>query len=102
MYNVSRNRSYADLRSTGPSTLSDEEDDPNDHERDEDATARFDLHRRRSTNTVPSDHASALQRVKSLTERNRMVSPKRTDKVGRILTGHFNTLQCPHILLDSR
>ena len=70
-----RNKSYSDLASSANNNpLSDEDDDPNDYERDEDSTARFDLHRRRSTNTVPSEHASALQRVKSLTERNRMVS----------------------------
>ena len=76
MYNGGHSRSYSELRNAAPSTLSDEEDDPNDYERDEDTTARFELHRRRSTNTVPSDHASALQRVKSLTERNRMVRLK--------------------------
>lgn len=73
---VQHSRSFSDLNGARPSTLSDDEDEPNDHERDEDSTARYDLHRRRSTNTVPSDHASALQRVKSLTERNRMVSSR--------------------------
>lgn len=70
----SHNKSYTDLTNSANNPLSDEEDETNDHERDEDSTARFDLHRRRSTNTIPSDNVSALQRVKSLTERNRQVN----------------------------
>lgn len=73
MYNGARNKSHPDIHSASNSVLSDEDDDPNDHEHDEDSTARFDLHRRRSTSSVPSDHASTLERVKSLTERNRAV-----------------------------
>ena len=73
-----RLRSYSRTRSIA----SDEEDEePHGNEHDEDVTARFDtLSRRRSAKiTSPptaktEDHSSALQRVKSLTERNRMVS----------------------------
>ncbi|GJE88464.1 hypothetical protein PsYK624_045470 [Phanerochaete sordida] len=77
MYN-GRNKSYTDLTNAASNPLSDEEDEPNDHERDDDTTARFDMHRRRSTNTIPGDHVSALQRVKTLTERNRLILDKLT------------------------
>ena len=48
-----------------------DEDDADENENDEDNTARLDLRRR--SFTKGADNASALQRVKTLTERNRMV-----------------------------
>ncbi|OCH87726.1 hypothetical protein OBBRIDRAFT_795954 [Obba rivulosa] len=53
-----------------------DDDDEYEHENDEDNTARFVDGRRRSLQDAPSDNRSALQRVKSLTERNRMVLDK--------------------------
>lgn len=50
---------------------SDDEDDENDHAADEDITARLD---RRLGTSSPSENIAALQRVKSLAQRNRMVS----------------------------
>lgn len=49
----------------------DDEDEDNENDNDEDNTAKLD--RRRSLKS-PSENRLALQRVKSLTERNRMVS----------------------------
>lgn len=51
-----------------------DDDDPYEHENDEDNTARFVDGRRRSLKDAPADNMTALQRVKSLTQRNRMVS----------------------------
>lgn len=70
--------SHRKAHSVASSGLADEEDDLHDNENDEDATARFDSLSRRRSGRVMSppraeDHSSALQRVKSLTERNRMV-----------------------------
>ncbi|TBU31791.1 hypothetical protein BD311DRAFT_775768 [Dichomitus squalens] len=67
-------RSY-DYRKKRSSFIEDE-DDADENENDEDHTARFD-ERRRSLNKG-ADNASALQRVKSLTQRNRMVLDKLT------------------------
>ncbi|KAM5530561.1 hypothetical protein V8D89_015755 [Ganoderma adspersum] len=53
-----------------------DEDDADENENDEDNTARLDLRRR--SFTKGADNASALQRVKTLTERNRMVLDKLT------------------------
>lgn len=53
---------------------SDDEDDDNDHAGEEDVTARLD---RRLGTKSPSENIAALQRVKSLAQRNRMVSPLR-------------------------
>ena len=50
---------------------SDDEDDENDHAGEEDITARLD---RRLGVKSPSENIAALQRVKSLARRNRMVS----------------------------
>ncbi|KAG8214349.1 hypothetical protein J3R82DRAFT_9318 [Butyriboletus roseoflavus] len=50
---------------------SDDEDDENDHAGEEDNTARLD---RRLAVKSPSENIAALQRVKSLAQRNRMVS----------------------------
>lgn len=50
---------------------SDDEDDENDHVGEEDITARLD---RRIGAKSPSENTAALQRVKSLAQRNRMVS----------------------------
>lgn len=50
---------------------SDDEDDENDHAAEEDNTARLD---RRIGVKGPSENIAALQRVKSLAQRNRMVS----------------------------
>ncbi|PSS06586.1 hypothetical protein PHLCEN_2v3644 [Hermanssonia centrifuga] len=79
MYNGSRNWSPADSRNGGSSrtNFSDDEDDQNNRDIDEDDTARLNLLRRRSAaRPAPADNMSALQRVKSLTERNRMVLDK--------------------------
>ena len=55
---------------SGSRTPSDEADDNND----EDHTARLQLDRHKSLKSTYSDeNASALQRVKSLTQRNRLV-----------------------------
>lgn len=53
----------------------DYEDDENENDNEEDNTARLD--RRRSLKT-PSENILALQRVKSLTQRNRLVSALRS------------------------
>ncbi|EMD39581.1 hypothetical protein CERSUDRAFT_92078 [Gelatoporia subvermispora B] len=53
-----------------------DDDDPYEHENDEDNTARFVDGRRRSLKDAPADNMTALQRVKSLTQRNRMVLDK--------------------------
>lgn len=50
---------------------SDDDDDENDHAGEEDNTARLDL---RIGAKSPSENIAALQRVKSLAQRNRMVS----------------------------
>ena len=50
---------------------SDDEDDENDHAGEEDNTARLD---RRIGVKSTSENVAALQRVKSLAQRNRMVS----------------------------
>ena len=50
---------------------SDDDDDENDHAGEEDNTARLD---RRFGAKSPSENNAALQRVKSLAQRNRMVS----------------------------
>jgi hypothetical protein len=49
----------------------DDDDDDNDNDNDEDNTARID---RRHSLKSPSENVLALQRVQSLTQRNRMVS----------------------------
>ena len=55
-----------------------DDDDPND-ENDEDNTARFNgSYRHSTTRTTSIENMSALQRVKSLTERNRQVLDKLT------------------------
>ncbi|KAI0688325.1 hypothetical protein BC835DRAFT_1419233 [Cytidiella melzeri] len=78
-------KTFKNNEQTPHSNLTDDEDDPpheNDNNFDEDTTARFDnLSRRRSYQTpsapqLADAHSSALQRVKSLTERNRMVLSK--------------------------
>ncbi|KAI0755103.1 hypothetical protein C8Q80DRAFT_1095322, partial [Daedaleopsis nitida] len=56
------------------SSMLEDEDDPEDNENDEDHTARFSDERRRSM--PKADNQDALQRVKSLTQRNRMVLDK--------------------------
>ncbi|CDO71659.1 hypothetical protein BN946_scf184915.g3 [Trametes cinnabarina] len=56
------------------SSTMDDEDEPEENENDEDNTARLSDDRRRSFPKVADDNQSALQRVKNLTQRNRMVS----------------------------
>lgn len=51
-------------------SLSDDEDDENDFANEEDDTARLD---RRYATKNPSENDVALQRVRSLAQRNRMV-----------------------------
>lgn len=78
-------RSYgarSDTRQTHNSNPFDD-DDMNDNENDEDSTARFNHHRRQSTGPAPGDNLSALQRVKSLTQRNRMVNSKFVSRLAR-------------------
>lgn len=74
--------SHARSQSVASSSLTDDDEDDahedNDDNDDNDVTARFDTLSRRKSSRVTSppkteDHSSALQRVKSLTERNRMV-----------------------------
>lgn len=76
----SRNKhsSHSKNHSIVSTSLTDEEDDPHDNDNDEDATARFSSISRGKSGRVTSppraeEHSSALQRVRSLTERNRMV-----------------------------
>ncbi|KAI8994169.1 hypothetical protein BD414DRAFT_411088 [Trametes punicea] len=52
------------------------EDDSEENENDEDNTARLSDDRRRSLPKAANDNQAALQRVKSLTQRNRMVLDK--------------------------
>ena len=74
MRNGSFTKSQASSKSRA-SNFSDDEDDHHDHENDEDTTARFTPDRRRSSQTSETqENVSALLRVKSLTQRNRMVS----------------------------
>ncbi|OSD07342.1 hypothetical protein PYCCODRAFT_1359215 [Trametes coccinea BRFM310] len=61
------------------STL-DDEDEAEENENDEDHTARLSDDRRRSFPKAANDNQSALQRVKNLTQRNRMV----LDKLSRL------------------
>ncbi|KAI0352590.1 hypothetical protein OH77DRAFT_1408788 [Trametes cingulata] len=70
----SGDRSYSYNKKRG-STL-DDEDEPDENENDEDHTARLSDDRRRSFPKGASDNQSALQRVKNLTQRNRMVLDK--------------------------
>ena len=67
------------------SSLIEDEDEADENENDEDHTARFD--ERRRSFTKGADNASALQRVKSLTQRNRMVCPGRPE--GTHILTHF-------------
>lgn len=67
----SGDRSYGYNKKRG-STL-DDEDEQDENENDEDHTARLSDDRRRSFPKAASDNQSALQRVKNLTQRNRMV-----------------------------
>ncbi|KAK7690140.1 hypothetical protein QCA50_006789 [Cerrena zonata] len=76
MLNGSFNKSQTSFKSRA-TNFSDGEDDHHDHENDDDTTARFDLERRRSSLTsATQENMSALQRVRSLTQRNRMVLDK--------------------------
>jgi hypothetical protein len=52
-------------------SLTHDDDHDNDYDNDEDDTARID---KRHSNRSSSENAMALQRVKSLAQRNRMVS----------------------------
>ncbi|KAJ3528264.1 hypothetical protein NM688_g8021 [Phlebia brevispora] len=75
MYNGIKSKVASDMSSA--STLND--DDELNDENDEDDTARFSLSRTYSTpRTNSTESMSALQRVKSLTERNRQVLDKLT------------------------
>jgi len=65
MSNGISDKSYS--RSRNRQAYMDEEDDVNDNENGEDHTARLSDGRR-----APGDNVSALQRVKNLTQRNRM------------------------------
>ncbi|KAI0769947.1 hypothetical protein C8Q74DRAFT_1202382 [Fomes fomentarius] len=59
------------------SSFIDDDDDADENENDEDNTARFNGERRRSLSSKGTpDNQAALQRVKSLTQRNRMVLDK--------------------------
>ncbi|KAI0766457.1 hypothetical protein BD413DRAFT_672974 [Trametes elegans] len=58
------------------SSVLDDEDDADENENDEDQTARLSDDRRRSFPKAASDNQTALQRVKNLTQRNRMVLDK--------------------------
>lgn len=55
------------------SSVIEDEDDADENENDEDHTARLSDDRRRSFSKDAPDNQAALQRVKSLTQRNRMV-----------------------------
>ncbi|KAI0333713.1 hypothetical protein GY45DRAFT_1319315 [Cubamyces sp. BRFM 1775] len=58
------------------SSVLEDEDDPDENENDEDHTARLSDDRRREFPKAASDNLAALQRVKNLTQRNRMVLDK--------------------------
>ncbi|RPD62254.1 hypothetical protein L226DRAFT_337925 [Lentinus tigrinus ALCF2SS1-7] len=58
------------------SSVIEDEDDADENENDEDHTARLSDDRRRSSSKGTPDNQAALQRVKSLTQRNRMVLDK--------------------------
>lgn len=73
MSNGNYGRRYS--RSRSRPAFTDDEDDGSDRENDEDNTARLSGGRRASSAT-PNDNASALQRVKNLAQRNRMVLDK--------------------------
>lgn len=64
-------RSYTFKKKNG--LAPDDEDEPDENENDEDHTARLSDDRRRSFPNAASDNQTALQRVKNLTQRNRMV-----------------------------
>ena len=67
-------RSYASSTSSKKrSSYGEDEDDADENENDEDHTARLSGDRRRSLSKGAPDNQVALQRVKSLTQRNRMV-----------------------------
>ena len=55
------------------SSVVEDEDDPDENENDEDHTARLSDDRRREFPKAASDNLAAVQRVKNLTQRNRMV-----------------------------
>ncbi|KAF9222950.1 hypothetical protein BS17DRAFT_782867 [Gyrodon lividus] len=57
---------------------SDDEDDENDHANEEDNTARLD---HRHSNMSPSENVAALQRVKSLAQRNRVALDKLSSRL---------------------
>ena len=76
-----RSYDYFDRRSS----LIEDEDGPDENESEEDHTARFDEWM--CSFATDAANASALQRVKSLTQRNRMVCPGRPEET-HILT-HF-------------
>ena len=66
--------------------VDDNDDDADENENDEDHTARLSDDRRRSFPKVGTPYnQAALQRVKSLTQRNRMVCPRAAFRV-HILT----------------
>ncbi|KAI0821962.1 hypothetical protein BC628DRAFT_1391667 [Trametes gibbosa] len=67
-------RSYTFKKKNG--LAPDDEDEPDENENDEDHTARLSDDRRRSFPNAASDNQTALQRVKNLTQRNRMVLDK--------------------------
>ncbi|KAI0662010.1 hypothetical protein C8Q70DRAFT_1051513 [Cubamyces menziesii] len=58
------------------SSVVEDEDDPDENENDEDHTARLSDDRRREFPKAASDNLAAVQRVKNLTQRNRMVLDK--------------------------
>jgi hypothetical protein len=68
MSNGGSNKDDNNDEHSGSRTPSDEADDIND----EDHTARLDLHKP-TRSSYADENASALQRVKSLTQRNRLV-----------------------------
>ncbi|KAH9947435.1 hypothetical protein B0H21DRAFT_778509 [Amylocystis lapponica] len=63
---------------TRKNSSTDDEDDLYDHDNDEDYTARLSDGHRAAPKTPVTDNMTALQRVKNLTQRNRMVLDKLT------------------------
>lgn len=81
-----RSKTYKKHNHNSNTNMTDDEDDPpyhNDYDHDQDTTARFNSLGRSRSHTLTSappkqeEHNSALERVRSLTERNRMVRLRR-------------------------
>jgi hypothetical protein len=89
----SRSKAYKKHNHTSNTNLTDDDDDDDppydyDYDHDQNTTAQFNSLGRSRSHTLTSaplpkqeEHNSALERVRSLTERNRMVRPRRLSTV---------------------